>query len=156
MKHRWQRPEWSILPDASNSWFKKGDSTWSAVNGALANRWRCGLSPGVLSVTAGTPCLGRYAVPEPGSALVYLAEDALPAVRERVEGMARHRGLDLDRVEIHVITAPVLRLDQDRGRTRLWETVRRLRPRLLVLDPLVRLHGFDENHAGDVGWQSPR
>ena len=77
-------------------------------------------------------------------------------VRERVEGMARHRGLDLDRVEFHVITAPVLRLDQDRGRTRLWETVRRLRRRLLVLDPLVRLHGIDENHAGDVGWQSPR
>jgi AAA domain len=103
-----------------------------------------------LSVATGTLCLGRYAVPEPGSVLVYLAEDALVAVRERVEGMARHRGLDLDQVEIHVITTPVLRLDQDRDRTRLWETVRRLRPRLLVLDPLVRLHGIDENHAGDV------
>jgi len=103
-----------------------------------------------LSVATGTPCLGRYAVPEPGSVLVYLAEDALPAVRERVEGMARHRGLDLEGVEMHVVTAPVLRLDQDRDRTRLWETIRRLRPRLLVLDPLVRLHGIDENHAGDV------
>ncbi len=28
--------------------------------------------------------------------------------------------------------------------------MRRLRPRLLVLNPLVRLHGIDENHAGDV------
>jgi hypothetical protein len=103
-----------------------------------------------LSVATGTPCLGKYAVPEPGPVLVYLAEDALRAVRERVEGMARHRGLDLEGVEIHVITAPVLRLDHDRDRTRLWETVRLLRPRLLVLDPLVRLHGIDENHAGDV------
>ena len=103
-----------------------------------------------LSVATGTPCLGRYAVPEPGPVLVYLAEDALRAVRERIEGMARHRGLDLEAVEIHVITAPVLRLDHDRDRTRLWETVRRLRPRLLVLDPLVRLHSIDENHAGDV------
>ena len=103
-----------------------------------------------LSVATGTPCLGKYAVPEPGPVLVYLAEDALPAVRERIDGMAQHRGLDLDQVEIHVITAPVLRLDQDRDRTRLRETVRRLRPRLLVLDPLVRLHGIDENHAGDV------
>jgi AAA domain len=103
-----------------------------------------------LSVATGTPCLGKYTVPEPGPVLVYLAEDALPAVRERIDGMAQHRGLDLDRVEIHVITAAVLRLDQDRDRTRLWETVRRLRPRLLVLDPLVRLHGIDENHAGDV------
>jgi len=103
-----------------------------------------------LSVATGTPCLGRYAVPEPGPVLVYLAEDALRAVRERIEGMARHRGLDLEVVRIHVITAPVLRLDYKRDRTRLWETVRRLRPRLLVLDPLVRLHGIDENHAGDV------
>ena len=103
-----------------------------------------------LSVATGTPCLGKYTVPEPGPVLVYLAEDALPAVRERIEGMARHRGLDLDGVEIHVITAAALRLDQDRDRRRLWETVRRLRPRLLVLDPLVRLHGIDENHAGDV------
>ena len=103
-----------------------------------------------LSVATGTPCLGKYAVPEPGPVLVYLAEDALLVVRERIEGMARHRGLDLDQVEIYVITAPVLRLDRDRDRTRLWETARRLRPRLLLLDPLVRLHGIDENHAGEV------
>ena len=103
-----------------------------------------------LSVATGTPCLGKYAVPEPGPVLVYLAEDALLVVRERIEGMARHRGLDLDQVEIYVITAPVLRLDRDRDRTRLWETVRLLQPRLLLLDPLVRLHGIDENHAGEV------
>jgi hypothetical protein len=103
-----------------------------------------------LSVATATPCLGKYTVPEPGPVLIYLAEDALPAVRERIDGMARHRGLDLDQVEIHVITAPALRLDHDRDRTRLWETVRRLRPKLLLLDPLVRLHGIDENHAGDV------
>jgi hypothetical protein len=103
-----------------------------------------------LSVATGTPCLGRYTVPEPGPALIYLAEDALPAVRERIEGMARHRGLDLDQVEIYVITAPVLRLDRDPDRAQLWETARQIRPRLVLLDPLVRLHGIDENHASAV------
>jgi hypothetical protein len=103
-----------------------------------------------LSVATGTACLGKYAVPEPGPVLVYLAEDALQVVRERVEGMARHRGLDLAAVEIHVITAPTLQLDRDPHRTRLFETAKRLRPRLLLLDPLVRLHGIDENHAGEV------
>jgi hypothetical protein len=103
-----------------------------------------------LSVATGTACLGKYIVPEPGPVLVYLAEDALPVVRERIEGMARYRGLDLGPVEIHVITAPVLRLDRDRDRTRLCETTRQLRPKLLLLDPLVRLHGIDENHAGEV------
>jgi hypothetical protein len=127
-----------------------GASSVGVIGGApkCAKTW-LGLDM-ALSVATGTACLGKYAVPEPGPVLVYLAEDALPVVRERIAGMARHRGLDLCPVEIHVITAPVLRLDHDRDRTRLWETTRQLRPRLLVLDPLVRLHGIDENHAGEV------
>ena len=103
-----------------------------------------------VSVATGTACLDRYDVPLPGPVLVYLAEDSLAIVRERVEGMARHRGLQLHSVPIHVITAPVLRLDREPHRTQLLETARRLRPRLLLLDPLVRLHGIDENHAGEV------
>src|SRR5580693_9320236 len=127
-----------------------GASSVGVIGGApkCAKTW-LGLDM-ALSVATGTACLGKYAVPEPGPVLVYLAEDALPVVRERVEGMARHRGLDLARVEIHVITAPTLRLDRDRDRTRLWETTKRLGPRLLLLDPLVRLHGIDENSAGEV------
>jgi hypothetical protein len=127
-----------------------GASSVGVIGGApkCAKTW-LGLDM-ALSVATGTACLGKYAVPEPGPVLVYLAEDALPVLRERVEGMARHRGLDLGQVEIHVITAPTLRLDRDRDRTRLWETTKRLGPRLLLLDPLVRLHGIDENNAGEV------
>ncbi len=127
-----------------------GASAVGVIGGApkCAKTW-LGLDM-ALSVATGTACLGRYAVPESGPVLVYLAEDALPVVRERIAGMARHRGIDLARVEVHAITAPVLRLDRGPDRARLWETARRLRPRLLVLDPLVRLHGIDENHAGEV------
>ena len=128
-----------------------GASSVGVIGGApkCAKTW-LGLDM-ALSVATGTACLGKYAVPEPGPVLVYLAEDALPVVRERIEGMARHRGLDLGPVEIHVITVPVLRLDRDRDRARLWETTRRLRPRLLLLDPLVRLHGIDENQRRRSG-----
>jgi RecA-family ATPase len=127
-----------------------GASSVGVIGGApkCAKTW-LGLDM-ALSVATGTACLGKYKVPEAGPVLVYLAEDALPVVRERIEGMTRHRGLDLGQVEIHVITAPVLRLDRDRDRIRLLETAKRLRPRLLVLDPLVRLHGIDENNAGEV------
>src|SRR5271170_6396100 len=112
-----------------------GASSVGVIGGApkCAKTW-LGLDMAV-SVATGTACLGKYAV---------------PVVRERVGGMARHRGLDLAAVEIHVITAAVLRLDRDRDRTRLWETTRRLGPKLLLLDPLVRLHGIDENNAGEV------
>jgi AAA domain len=127
-----------------------GASSVGVIGGApkCAKTW-LGLDM-ALSVATGTACLGKYAVPEPGPVLIYLAEDALLVVRERVAGMARHRGLDLTGVEVHVITAPVLRLDRGPDRARLWEATKRLRPRLLVLDPLVRLHGIDENNAGEV------
>ena len=127
-----------------------GASSVGVIGGApkCAKTW-LGLDI-ALSVATGTACLGKYAVPEPGPVLVYLAEDALAIVRERIEGMARHRGLNLAGVEVYVITAPVLRLDRDRDRARLLETTKRFRPRLLLLDPLVRLHGIDENNAGEV------
>ena len=143
------------IPSEANSqrWLVEelwGESSVGVIGGApkCAKTW-LGLDM-ALSVATGTPCLGKYAVPQAGPALVYLAEDALPIVRERVAGMARHRGLDLAAVELYVIAAVTLRLDRDPHRTRLFETARRLRPRLLLLDPLVRLHGIDENHATEV------
>jgi len=127
-----------------------GDSSVGLIGGApkCSKTW-LGLDL-ALSVATGTPCLGKYAVSRAGPVLIYLAEDALLVLRERVAGMARHRGLDLADVEMHVITAPTLRLDRDPHRTRLLETAKRLRPRLVLLDPLVRLHGIDENNAGEV------
>ena len=127
-----------------------GDASVGVIGGApkCSKTW-LGLDL-ALSVATGTACLGKYAVPHPGPVLVYLAEDALPVVRQRVEAMTRHRGLELDRVAIHVITAPTLRLDRDPHRSQLFETAKRIRPRLLLLDPLVRLHAIDENHAGEV------
>ena len=59
-------------------------------------------------------------------------------------------GSRLPELDIQVITAPSLRLDLDTDRARLEETVARLKPRLLVLDPFVRLHRIDENVSGDV------
>jgi len=103
-----------------------------------------------LSVATATPCLDRFDVPDPGDVLVYLAEDHPAALRERLAGLCRHRGLALDDVPVHVITAPALRLDLERDRVRLHRTIERLRPRLILLDPLVRLHRRDENHAGEV------
>lgn len=103
-----------------------------------------------VSVASGTPCLGRFACAHRGPTLVYLAEDALRDVRARVECLARSRHLSLGQLDLQVIAEPVLRLDQERDRRRLLDAVARVRPRLLLLDPLVRLHELDENSSQDV------
>jgi hypothetical protein len=103
-----------------------------------------------LSVSTGTKVLGSFEVDDPGTALVYLAEDALPLVRRRIDGLCRHKGLALSEPSLYVITAPTLRLDLDSDQKRLWATVERIRPKLLLLDPLVRLHRLEENSSTEI------
>ena len=92
-----------------------------------------------VAVAAGIPCLRRFE-----------AEDALHVVRRRLEGICAAAGANLAGLDVQVITAPSLRLDLNADCARLDETVARLKPRLLVLDPFVRLHRIDENVSGDV------
>src|SRR5271165_4619814 len=116
-----------------------------------------------VSVASGTPCLRRFVVPKAGRVLLYAAEDALHIVRRRLDGIVRRRldgiaaaaGMMLADLDIQVITAPALRLDLEADRRNLAETIDRLRPRLLILDPFVRLHRIDENASGEVAPCSP-
>ena len=103
-----------------------------------------------VSVASGTPCLGAFDVADAGPVLIYMAEDAASAVKARLAGICRARGLDLTSANIQVITAPALRLDRGRDQARLRDAVHRHAPRLLVLDPFVRVHRIDENDAKAV------
>ncbi len=127
-----------------------GQSAVGIVGGApkCCKSW-LGLDMAV-SVASATPCLGRFAVQAQGPALVYLAEDTLSMVRARLEALCGHRRLDIRELDLHAITAPSLRLDQQRDRQLLQATLGQLKPRMLLLDPLVRLHQLDENSAADI------
>jgi len=103
-----------------------------------------------VSVASGTPCLRRYPVPTPGRVLLYAAEDALHIVRRRLEGICAAAHVSLTDLDVQVITAATVRLDLPADRHRLERTVERLKPRLLILDPFVRLHRIDENLSGEV------
>jgi hypothetical protein len=103
-----------------------------------------------VAVASGTPCLRRFPVRQSGRVLLFAAEDALHVVRERLEGICRAAGVTLAGVDIQVVTAPSVRLDLEQDRRSLTETVEELRPKLLILDPFVRLHRVDENVSGEV------
>lgn len=103
-----------------------------------------------VSVASGTPCLGRFKVHDRGKVLIYLAEDSLAAVRERLDALSKRHGLAIEDLDIDVITASSMRLDLGRDQIRLQKTVRALSPRLLILDPLVRIHGADENSSAEI------
>lgn len=103
-----------------------------------------------VSVATGTPALGRFAAPLPGPVLFYGAEDSLAALRFRFEGLAAVRGVEIRQMPLYLIDTPLLRLDRQQDLGRLRGGIERFRPRLLVLDPFVRLAAIDENSAAEV------
>lgn len=103
-----------------------------------------------VAVATGRPCLRHFEVPHAGRVLLFAAEDALHIVRQRLEGICRAAGTALAEVDVQVITAPSVRLDLEQDKKALGETVEELQPRLLILDPFVRLHRIDENVSGEV------
>ena len=103
-----------------------------------------------VAVAGGVPCLRRFTPAQTGRVLFFAAEDALHVVRQRLVGIARAAGRELDDLDIHVITAPSVRLDIERDRDALTGTLGELRPKLLVLDRFVRMHRVDENLSRDV------
>ena len=131
------------------------DALWGRqAVGIIGGEPKCGKSFLALdlavSVAAGVPCLRRFQTDQPGPVLMFAAEDAGHIVRSRLKGIARAAGADFDSLDIAVIDVPVLRLDHRSDRQRLEHTVQRIRPRLVLLDPLVRLHGVDENAVADI------
>jgi len=103
-----------------------------------------------VSVASGTACLRQFPVRRTGKVLLFPAEDSLAIVRQRLEGIASMAQVDFPSLPVEVITAPSLRLDTASDRQRLADTIQKLQPILLVLDPLIRLHRIDENDATQV------
>lgn len=138
---------------AEQRWLVEGLWGREAV-GIIGGEPKCGKSFLALqlatAVASGKPCLGRFAVKQPGRVLLYAAEDALHVVRERLGGLCVRQGLSLSKLDLWVITAPRLRLDLEDDRQKLVATVDQLKPTLMILDPFVRLYRVDENVSAAV------
>jgi len=115
----------------------KSCKTWLALEMAVA-------------VASGRPCLGRFSVPRAGAALVFGAEDAPYQLKRRIESLARARNADFHTLEVKLILENSLRLDSEADLQRLRLTLATHRPKLLVLDPYVRLQRVDENDVRQV------
>ena len=128
------------------AWLVEG--LWSAqAVGIIGGEPKCGKSFLALdlavAVASGTPCLRSFPTRQCGAVLLYAAEDAAIIVRQRLQGIAHAASVDFDTLDVHVIIAPTLRLDRTEHQQALQATVASLQPKLLVLDPFVRLHAID-------------
>jgi hypothetical protein len=101
-----------------------------------------------VAVASATPAAGRFAVAAPGPVLLCAAEDPPAVVVQRLAALAAARTQALPTLPVDVIVELGVRLPD--GLPRLAATVAQVTPRLLILDPLIRLHRADENSAADM------
>lgn len=158
-----QEPKSNLLPvqlasqltstGPQTRWLIQGLWTEQAV-GILGGEPKCCKSflalDMAVSVASGRPCLRHFPVCQRGPVLLFPAEDSLSVVRQRLEGICVAAGTDFASLPVQVITAPSLRLDLVADRQRLASTVEALSPKLLILDPLIRLHQADENESSQM------
>jgi len=101
-----------------------------------------------VAVASATAAAGRFAAPAPGRVLLCAAEDPPAVVVQRLAALATAHDATLATLPVDVIVEPGVRLPD--GLERLAATVAQVTPRLLILDPLIRLHRADENSAADM------
>jgi AAA domain len=101
-----------------------------------------------VAVASATPCAGRFTIPNKGRVTLLCAEDPHAVIVERLRALASSRGLLLAELPLDVIIEPAVRLPE--GLPRLRATLDKTKPRLLLLDPLIRLHRADENSAAEM------
>jgi hypothetical protein len=101
-----------------------------------------------VAIASATTCAGQFPILAPGPVTLLCAEDPHSVVVERLKSLARARQTSLSQLPLHVIVEPAVRLPD--GIDRLAATIDQTKPRLLLLDPLIRLHRADENSAAEM------
>ena len=126
-----------------------GGKTWMVIESGLA-------------CATARPLFDAYpfCLEEPGDALILLEEDARANVRSRTRQLTRGRYSEGEivqaRTRLHVISHSGIQLDTEEGRGRLRQAVEKIRPRLVISDPLAEVHSRQENSAEEMlSWLKP-
>lgn len=123
-----------------------------AIIGGAPRCWKTWLAAELaLAVATGGKALGQFEARISGPVLFYGAEDALPALKVRFSGLAKAHGVSLEKTPLYLLDVAEVRIDCEAHLARLRRTIEKVKPRLVVLEPFVRLaRGVDENSATEV------
>ncbi|MFQ5559985.1 MAG: AAA family ATPase [Nitrospinota bacterium] len=103
-----------------------------------------------ISVASGTPCMKIFPIASAGRVLLYMAEDSLSTLHQRLYSLSCCKSLNFKNLNIGILNPDSLRLDHLEDQQCLANTIEKEKPVLIILDPFIRMHGIDENSSGEV------
>ena len=101
-----------------------------------------------LALTVPSPFLGLFGVPRARRVLYIQQEVATAEVQKRLRLMTKALPTNL---ELYLWSERGLRLDTQSILERMRENIAAVNPDVIILDPLRRFHGIDENSSQQVG-----
>jgi hypothetical protein len=120
------------------------------IVGALPKSWKSYFSLYLaICVSTGAEVFGKFKVRR-GPVLLFSAEGGKKSVRRRCGMLCRALAVEVATVDIHVLDVALLRLDDPAQLAAFIATVERVRPALVIVDPLREVHTGDENDSGYV------
>lgn len=94
----------------------------------------------LVSIATGTDCFGTYPVLKRGPVMMIQGEDSEAIIRDRLEAIARVRGATLKGLsDVSIVAGQNFALDNLEHFEALRTKVLADRPKLIIMDPLVRL-----------------
>lgn len=129
------------------------DQLWTVdafgIVGAEPKSWKSWLTLYLgICVASGRPAFNRFEV-EQGTVAMFSAEGGNGLLRQRAALLCNAMDIEIPD-DLFALDVPTLRIDQAEVAARILVTVQKVRPRLLILDPLRELHQGDENDAADI------
>jgi AAA domain len=107
-----------------------------------------------IAIVTGRDAFGAYSVPDPGPVVMVMEESGRAAFHRRLDMLRRGYALQSGQLaELYFAANLGVRLNEPEWQDRLLLAGAALRPRAIILDPLVRLKGatVNENEQSEMG-----
>ena len=102
-----------------------------------------------IEMSRGGKWLGQFST-TPGRILYLDEESSVMLLRKRFKKLLKAKGLDEEGVEVHLSVGQGLSLSEMQSVARLRGLLKTLKPSLVIIDSLIRVHNAEENSAKEM------
>jgi RecA-family ATPase len=104
-----------------------------------------------VALCSGLKAFDKHQASRKGRVLYFAGEDSETGLKARIDGFCKNKGVNASDLELYAITGQTLLVDNKEGQQALASIIEQMKPDMVVLDNLSRIHRSNENNATAMG-----